>query len=245
MTRSYRLTILAIVSALVSACESLPYFDGGGPALGGERNFAAGSPLAASLSGDDARSLDDAFLTAVETGDAQSWRGRRAAGAVTPAGWSLGNLKADPSARIAAARGDLDLQGVMETDLGLYVLTRNSNVRTGPGTEHKVAEMLPSGAGVEIVGRIAGGDWMLASADGKVRGYIYKNLMIKAPGTELELAGGPRRRAVLCREFVQRLSVGGESDQWEGAACREEGGEWRLAPAQPGEEGGPALLLTD
>lgn len=228
----------------ISACESIPYFGGDYEAADGA-NFAAGSPLGAALSARDAQALETAFVAALGSGEAQSWRGARAAGAVTPAGWSLGNLKSDPTQRIPAARSDLDLDPTMETDLGLYVLTRNSNVRTGPGTGSAIAETLPSGAGVDIVGRVVGGDWMLAATDNVVRGYIYRNLMIKAPGTELELAGGPRRKAVLCREFVQRLTLGGERDQWRGAACKNEAGDWRLAPPEPGEAGGPALLLTD
>ena len=244
MPVQFRLTTFALVAAALSACETIPFV--GGDEADADVNYAAGSPLGAMLSDRDEIALENAFLAAIESSEAQSWRGPRGAGAVTPAGWSLGNLKPDPTARIPAARPDLDLSPVMETDLGLYALTRNSNVRTGPGTEHAVAQTLPSGAGVDVVGKTVDGDWALVAADGAVRGYIYSKLMIKAPGTELELAGGPRRQAVLCREFVQRLSVRGERDQWQGAACREDG-EWRLAPREvkPGEEGGPALLLTE
>ena len=79
--------------------------------------------------------------------------------------------------------------------MGLYVLTRNSNIRLGPGTDHKIAEVLPSGAGVDVVGRVVDKEWMLVASEGSIRGYVHQNLLIKAPGTELELAGGPNRRA--------------------------------------------------
>ena len=88
----------------------------------------------------------------------------------------------------AALAGDLPEK--KRTDLGLYVLTRNSNVRKGPGTEHGVLETLPAGSGVEVVGRLTDKNWMLVSADGAVRGYVFGNRLIKAPGTELELAPG-------------------------------------------------------
>lgn len=238
-----RLTILAVGAIVLSACESLPLIGGEFPSSGSE-NFSGGSRLAANLSPSDARMLDAAFVEAMELGAPKSWRGSRAAGAVTPAGWSLGNLRADPDIRTPAARANLSLDPIFETELGLYVLTRNANVRLGPGTQHGVAETLPSGAGVEIVGRTVRDDWMLVSYDGAVRGYVSENLMIKAPGTELELAGGPRRRAALCREFVQRLSLGGERDEWTGAACRDVSGGWRLArePEPPADE---AVLLLD
>ncbi len=244
MRRKFRLTILAIGAALLSACESVPFL-GDDYSSPGAKGFAAGSALGGRLASDDERLLNAAFIDAMELGEAKSWRGRRAAGAITPAGWSLANLKSDPAARIPAARENIDIDAVLETELGLYVLTRNSNVRVGPGTEYGVAEILHSGAGVDIVGRTVRDGWMLVMHDGKVRGFVSENLMIKAPGTELELAGGPRRRAALCREFVQRLSLGAEQDQWTGAACRDDSGQWRLArePEPPAEE--PALLLID
>ena len=237
-----RLTILAVGAAALSACESLPLV-GGEFSSSGAESFSSGSRLAPYLSSSDARILDGAFVEAMELGAPKSWRGARAAGAVTPAGWSLGNLRSDPDLRTPAARANLELSPVFETELGLYVLTRNANVRLGPGTAHGVAETLPSGAGVEIIGRTVRDNWMLVAHDGAVRGYVSETLMVKAPGTELELAGGPRRRAALCREFVQRLSLGAERDEWTGAACRSDNGEWRLArePEPPADT--PALLL--
>lgn len=237
---SIRLTLLAVGAATLSACSSLPLVsDQGG------QNFATGSVLSSRLSGDDISAQSAAFLRALETGTAQQWSGRRAIGEVRPGSYSLANLKLDPTARIPASRRDLDLSPRLETDLGLYVLTRNSNIRTGPGTDNAIAGTASSGAGVEVVGKVTGGDWMLVAIDGVIRGYIYDRLMIKAPGRELELAGGPRREARLCREFDQTLSVYSETDKWSGAACRDDAGNWRLAPPEPGQEGGPQILLTD
>ena len=50
--------------------------------LGGSRsNFATGSALEYKLSGRDRSALADAFLTAMDTGEAMPWRGGKAAGA--------------------------------------------------------------------------------------------------------------------------------------------------------------------
>ncbi len=83
---------------------------------------------------------------------------------------------------------------------------------------------------------------MLIAVDDVVRGYIYQNLLIKAPGTELELAGGPRRRPLLCREYVQRIDLGAERDEWQGAACND-GTGWRAAPPEVDPETQPENLL--
>ncbi len=242
MAGAIRLTILALGAAALSACASLPFVGDEFQSSGAE-NFAGGSQLAVLLAADDARALDAAFVDAMDTGVAKSWRGRRAAGAVTPTGWSISNLRPDPDARVPASRNNIDLAPVLETELGLYVLTRNANVRLGPGVSHGVAETLPSGAGVDIVGRTVRDKWMLIAHEGVVRGYVSETLMIKAPGTELELAGGPRRRGALCREFVQRLTIGAERDQWRGAACKGENGEWRLAREPKPAADERALLL--
>ena len=217
--------LIAGAAAALSACESLPGADG---MVGRSApDFAAGAALAPSLSGSDRAALAGAFTQAMETGEAQRWRGDRALGVVMPGGYALGNLDADPGAVKASARSDLDLAHVMETDLGPHVLTRNSNIRTGPDTDNAIAEVLPSGAGVEVVGRVVDRNWMLIAADGVVRGYVFGDLLIKAPGTELMLAGGPERKPVLCRTFTQRVNVFSEREEWRGAACYN-GGAWRL-----------------
>ena len=217
-----------LAAAALSACANLP---GTGAIGAGAPDYAIGSSSAAQLSGADRAALAEAFVAAMDTGQTRQWRGNRAVGVVMPRGYALANLSLDPDARIAASRGDIDLAHTVETDLGLYVLTRNSNIRTGPGTDNEVIEVLPSGAGVEVVGRVVDRNWMLIAADGVVRGYVFQDLLIKAPGTELELAGGPERRPVLCRNFTQRVNVYSVREEWRGAACRDATG-WRLAPRE-------------
>jgi len=230
--------IAGLGALMIAGCTSLP--SAGGAA--GSGDFASGSALEYRLSGGARSALAEAAVDALETGEPRSWRARRASGVIEPASYSLANLMENPKARIPAMRGDLDLAHEMETELGLYVATRNSNVRTGPGTDNKVTEMLPSGAGVEVVGRVTNKSWMLIAVDDVVRGYIFQDLLIKAPGTELELAGGPRRRPLLCREFVQRVDLGAERDEWQGAACND-GSGWRVAPPEIDLEKQPENLL--
>jgi hypothetical protein len=222
---------IIVAAAALGACSGLPSMGGLRSSSGGG-DYAAGSPVSDRLSSSERDALGEAFVKAMDEGAPVQWRGKRAAGVVMPGNYALANLQADPNARIPAVRADLDLAHVMETDLGPHVLTRNSNIRIGPGTENTIAEVVPSGSGVDVVGRIDSKSWMLIAIDGAVRGYVFENLLIKAPGTELELAGGPLRRTILCREFTQRASVLSERHEWRGAACND-GAGWRMAPPEP------------
>ncbi|MFQ5563729.1 MAG: SH3 domain-containing protein [Parvularculaceae bacterium] len=221
-----RVAATAAAALILSACAGLPTGGGFGPE---QVNFAAGSTLGGELPGRDVEVLHDVFLTAIETGapdEPASWSGRAARGAVIPGGYLLAGLRPDPADLLAAPPG-LEITHVLETELGLYVLTRNSNVRRGPGTDRDILEVLPSGTGVDVVGRVVDRPWMLVAIDDEARGYIAQKLLIRAPGSELLLAGGPRRRPHLCREFTQRLELYGRLDEWSGVACNR-GDGWRL-----------------
>ncbi|MBT8472628.1 MAG: SH3 domain-containing protein [Marinicaulis sp.] len=233
MSSLTKLTKLVIVLSFAAGCSTFSDLSRLGGNLGGEdQNYAAGSSLSGQLSGNDRDALADAFVVAMDEGFTQKWRGRRVGGTIEPGAYAISNLLAHPASLIDAVRADLDLSHKMETDLGLYVLTRNSNVRTGPGSENKIAEVLPSGTGVTVVGRVINKPWMLVSVNDSVRGYVFQDLLIKAPGTELELAGGPQRRPFLCRRFSQELVTMRDKEEWQGAACHD-GAGWRLAPSEP------------
>jgi surface antigen len=221
-----RLTVSAALSLLLAACAGGPSFDGLG---GGGDNYAAASALGAQLGSGDARALQPAFQQAMNggaDGERFDWRGRDSFGWVKARAPRVGNLKPDPEDRPEIPAG-LALDEMFETEQGLYALKSNANVRLGPSTDYPVLEQLNAGLGVDVIGKVVGKPWMLSAVDGKVVGYIHDSLMIKAPGTELLLAGGPRKPAVYCRGYEQRLSLGGRSDLWTGVACRENG-EWVL-----------------
>lgn len=216
---------------LLTACAG-----GSGLDFGGGANYASASLLGAELPASDARALEPAFLQAIERGAAGErfdWRGASAFGWVKAREACVGNLKTDPNDCPSAADG-LALDETYETEQGLYALTRNANVRTGPSTDFPVSEQLVSGTALTVVGKVVGKPWMLVEVDRKIVGYVHESLMIKAPGTELDLAGGPHRQATTCRSYEQRLSYQGRSDLWTGVACSENG-RW-VVKARPEDE---------
>jgi uncharacterized protein YraI len=222
----------------LGACSSGPSSLGLG---GGDINYALGSILGAELPARDASALAPIFVQAVARGgegERFDWKGPDSFGWVTPGARVLGNLKPDYEPQPAYPAG-LYLDDPMETELGLFALKSNSNVRLGPSTDYPVLVQLPSGDGVIGVGRVIGKPWVLAEQNGRIVGYIHESLMIKAPGTELELAGGPTRRGLECREFEQRISYTGRSDRWNGVACLRDG-NWEL---QKPPENAPVQLF--
>ena len=220
--------MFGLIALALSGCVSASNFGGAGA------NYAAGSSLSDQLGGRELSALETAFLSAMndkQPGEEVSWRGGAASGKVIAGRHKAGNLRADPS-QLIAFRPGLFLSQKYETELGEYVLTRKSNIRYGPSTETKVAEVLQSGAGVEVVGRVIGEPWMLIAVDGEIRGFIFDKLLVRRPGTELTLAGGPTRRPTLCRAFTQQMRIYARSDRWSGAACLL-GRNWRLLPPPP------------
>lgn len=222
----------------LAACSGGPGVDFAGSS---GADYAAASALGATLAGRDLEALAPAFEQAIESGkvgERFDWRGPRASGWVKAGERLVGDLKAEPHDR-PPVEADIVLDETFDTELGLYALTRNANVRTGPGTEYPSRGQLVSGTGVDVIGRVVGKPWMLAEVDGRVVGYIHESLMIRQPGAEFTLAGGPRKKARACRAYEQRLVTPAGADLFEGVACRD-GDRWRIMPPP---EGAPTKLF--
>lgn len=219
------ITLCAIMFAVVSGCTSYSDYGSGSsgfPVRGGGANFADGSFLGTQLSRGDKQALSEAFLGAMNTLDTDvrnPWQNDRNRGLVIAGSFYIANLLPNPDDKIPA-RGDLDLSYSLETEQGAYVLAKNSNVRRGPSTDYEILKTIPSGTAVDGIGRVEGEPWMLMATKARVHGYVYESLMVKAPGTDaFELAGGPVRTPVLCRDFTQTIDVQGQRDQWDGTVC--------------------------
>ncbi|MEO0983538.1 MAG: SH3 domain-containing protein [Pseudomonadota bacterium] len=234
-TRARASLIAATFTLTIAACASGP---GGSGEPQGVVNAGLGSRLADSLPRKDRKALGAAFAEALSApgSAARAWRGDEARGEVTPGRFVIGGLGLDDDP-LPIPKG-LYLEERLETDLGLHALTNNVNVRNGPSTSYRVLEQLDVGAGVNVIGRVVGKPWNLVELDGRARGYVHENLMIRAPGMELELAGGPTRTPKTCREFEQRLTFQGRTDRWAGVAC-ETNGRWTVEPPRTG---GPTIL---
>lgn len=208
---------------LLSACAT------GGPTIGARVNYAAGSELGGALTARETGALAAVFVDAVENGapgETRVWSAGSYSGSVTPGAYLIGNLKPDP-ATLLPVEGRIEFNGAFETEQGLHALKGEANLRAGPSMQATVIRKLAAGAAVDGVGKAVGKPWMLVAIDGVIRGYVHESLLVKAPGTELELAGGPTRSAHYCRAFEQTLTYFGRTERWSGAACNR-GEGWRL-----------------
>ena len=220
-----RVTIGLAVLAL-GACETIL------PSTGGmvgapHANFAMGSTLNSSLKPADRLSLADAFVGAMETADERAtanWSTDRAEGAVEARSAHLRNLLSDPNARVPAPAG-LDVSKTLETELGEYVTRDDVVARLAPSGDAPQSGWLPAGTSVTALGQSS--DWVLVAHNGRAVGYIPSDKTGPAPGRDLVLAGGPKRKPEMCRAFTQRVTVKGRTDVWVGAACARNG-DWYL-----------------
>ncbi len=218
----------AAIALLLNACASGT--SGTSRSDNAAVNYAAGSPLGLAMLASDAAKLQPIFVQALSRGvdgERYDWRGAESFGWVKASAHRVGGL-GPTSAALPIAPDNLALDGRFETDLGLFAVTRTANVRRGPSTDYEILTKLQSGDAVEAVGRLVGAPWLLIKQNDRIIGYLHESLTRRAPGAELDLAGGPTREALRCRSFEQRISYGGRSDRWEGVACLDAGGDWRL-----------------
>jgi len=228
-----KLTVIGAGLLALGACAT---FEGGAGYGAPGDDYAAGSALSREMTSRDRAALAGAFAAAVETGAPGAtnvWSSGSYSGSVTPGQYLIGNLKPD-SGRLLPVAAPIEFAGEYETELGLYALKGEANLRSGPSTEAKIFTKLAAGTPVDVVGRAVGLPWMLVAIDGTVRGYVHQSLLLKAPGDDFALAGGPTRAARFCRAFEQSLTLFGRTDRWAGAACKRDGA-W-LLEAAPAEE---------
>jgi len=61
-----------------------------------------------------------------------------------------------------------------------YRTLKNSNVRTGPGTDYKAVNLLQQGEVVTVVGQVKNRNWYMVGREGRSIGYVYTSLLAQA-----------------------------------------------------------------
>ncbi|MEQ8936901.1 MAG: SH3 domain-containing protein [Amphiplicatus sp.] len=186
-----------------------------------------GVEISADWSRGDLAAHRAAFLSSVNApaGKIIEWVGDSAHGSVTVKEARL-VLSPDKPSGNPAPEG-LRIGGDMEMDLGVHVIRSNANVRLGPSTEDKVVATLKAGSRVDVIGRLVREPWALVAQNGRIRGYVFDELMARPQGATSRLAGAVLATPVYCRSLVQTVEREGVSSESDDLACKGEG-DWFL-----------------
>lgn len=210
------------VACLLAACG----------ATSSRQSFDAQYPLVTAERSDGWSRADrlahrEAFLSAVKVtpGEAVDWTGDTVTGRITSGEARLAVSAEEPAGRPAPA--GLRIPGPMEMDLGVHALRSNANVRLGPSTDDKIVATLKAGTRVEVAGRLVREPWALVAQNGRVRGYIFEELLIRPEGAASRLAGARLATPTYCRRLSESVGTNGSASEWSSFACNS-GGEWIL-----------------
>lgn len=120
-----------------------------------------------------------------------------------------------------------------------YRVQRNSNVRSGPGTDYAVMDTLRRGERVAVVGRVKGQDWYMVADGGLGSGYVHGSLLKRESSQPRDVSplyadakstGGTRiaeERA--CSEISQQVTLpDGTQEIRDMRACRQPDGTWQV-----------------
>ena len=119
-----------------------------------------------------------------------------------------------------------------------YRATRDSNVRSGPGTQYAVMDTLRRGQQVAVVGRVQGQDWFMVADGGLGSGYVHGSLLEREraqPGGGNALQAQARSAAPrvagerTCSIINQRVTLpDGTAEDRDMRACQRPDGTWEV-----------------
>lgn len=185
------------------------------------------SGIAAGWPSGDIEAHRVAFMTALDapSGEKVEWAGERARGSIAANEARIVLTADEPEGKPAPV--GLRTIGAMEMNLGIHVLMSNANLRLGPSTDDAVVTTLKAGTRVDVVGRLVRAPWALVAQNGRVRGYVFDELITQPAGAVSRLAGAALGTPVYCRSVEQMASVGETASEWRSIACKAPDG-WRV-----------------
>jgi len=196
-----------------------------------------GGELAGRLTQSDQQGIAQTTNTALETGQTQSWT----------------NPDTGVQTRVAVKdrtveRAPIESQGLksrpwetppMRYENAWYRATRDSNVRSGPGTDYAVMGTLRRGERTVVVGRVQDGDWVMVADGGLGSGYVHGSLLererapsgdgsallAQAQAAPAARAGGERA----CSIINQQITLpDGTTEDRDMRACQRPDGSWEV-----------------
>jgi surface antigen len=242
----------AIVGAIVGGLAGNQIADNdrrSGTVIGALVGAAAGSMIGCRMQNQDVVRAQQATQMALNSGRDQSWNNPQtgASGRVSVvntynyAGAGGYNPPAPQRASLDTVRwiNGVEQPREYQPSEGTYAANGNTVIRSGPSQRARQLGNLRSGEQVDGLVRVEGTDWVLASRNGQVIGYIQESqarFMGESYATGNQ--GGYQQggyapyqpgRGQMCRTFDQHYTLAGGQTQTERhSACQSQTGEWLI-----------------
>ena len=191
-----------------------------------------GSKIAGELNKRDREEMGDATTRALDeptdTGGI-TWNNPKTgnSGRVTPGNPYVSTSRNNRAAGIVLPE-PLDTDVQLEPRRGIFLTQTNTAARVRPSLAARQTAKLSSGSEVDIIGKVSGENWYLASRNEKALGYVpAADLVVletvAQSGSLSQREPNPR----VCRKFTQMIALAnGRTDSVEGTACRAADGTW-------------------
>ncbi len=191
-----------------------------------------GSKIARDLTRGDREQMGNATDRALEEpsgSEVITWKNPRSgnSGEVTASSPYVSESPANGAARVALPE-IIDTNVHLDPQDGVFLTQTETAARVSPSFAARQTIAFAPGAEVEVVGKVSGANWYLASRDDSAIGYI--------PGMDLVLLGADGKalgsnarqgRPRVCRNFTQMITLAnGNTDSVQGTACRAPDGTW-------------------
>lgn len=195
-----------------------------------------GGKVAGRLTQSDQQGIAQTTGTALETGQTQTWT----------------NPDTGVQTRVAVKdqtveRAPIQSQGLeprpwetppLHYENAWYRANRDSNVRSGPGTQYAVMDTLRRGQQVAVVGRVQGQDWYLIADGGLGSGYVHGSLLDRErartdgeSALAMQARSAPRHAASerRCSIINQQITLpDGTTEDRDMRACQRPDGTWEV-----------------
>ncbi len=263
-TRVFKLGVLLLAAGALGGCESMSQtansWYGQAKGLfsgGGERGFID-RQTGDSIGADDAALLSGTLAEALETAapeESVAWSSPKSGAS----GWIKAGKRVKERRRITSIR-DLGLANATLAEIvgSPYRATGRANIRSGPGTKHKIIGRLEKGEILTALAKVRGVKWLMVGREGRAIGYVYAPLLRPAREAAALAAGamglldpqsaddsgdpaagkpdaGVEVETVLvrtpCRNVLYELAPeGGAAQKYRFRACKAGDGAWQVAP---------------
>lgn len=83
--------------------------------------------------------------------------------------------------KVQVLKDQVEVTPPLEAMKANFRVKQTARLRAGPGTDYRIVDTLPTGRIIEVIGKVQGKEWYLASVNGIGSGYVFASLVEPAP----------------------------------------------------------------